>query len=238
MSRWSPKLIDLSRPLTPDTAPGLLGDLSSHHLGFDVAYVSDWSNANGTSCLLTTPDHLGTHMDAPIHTVEGGPDLSGVDISRLMGEAVCLDLFKGDVDYGYTAQDFASAEPAIEPGDIVLIYSGWQDVEPDTRIRQTYLTVEGAEWLVERGVHAVGCEPAVIEHVPDGLFTYEWYDKNTTNLPSWPAHQALLKEDVYIIEGLVNLDRIKGRRVRFAGLPLNVPGLSGCPIRAVAWTEQ
>ena len=238
MSRWSPELIDLSRPLSADTPKGLLGNLSTHHLGFEIEYVSDWSSSNGTNCLLTIPDHLGTHMDAPIHTVEGGADLSGVDISRLVGEAVCLDLFKGDVDYGYTAEDFATAEPAIDAGDIVLIYSGWQDVEPDARIRQTYLTAEGANWLVERGVHAVGCEPAGIEHVPDGLFTYEWYDKNTTNLPSWPAHQALLREDVYIIEGLVNLDRIRGQRVRFAALPLNVPGLSGCPVRAVAWTES
>ena len=237
MSRWAPDLIDLSRPLTADTPRGLLGDLASHQAGFEVQYVGDWSRTNGTNCVLTVPDHLGTHMDAPIHAVEGAGDLASVDISRLFGEAVCLDLFKGDIDYGYTAKDFARAEPVIDTGDIVLIHSGWQDVEPDTRIRQTYVTPEGAEWLVERGVHAVGCEPAGIEHVPDGLLKYEWYDKETTNLPSWPAHQVLLNADVYIIEGLVNLDQIKGQRVRFAGLPLNVPGLSGCPIRAVAWTE-
>ncbi len=234
---WRPELIDLSRPLTAETPQRLLGDLSSHHKGFGIEYVSDWSNSNGTNCLFSVPDHLGTHMDAPIHAVDGGGDLSTVDIRRLVGEAVCLDLFRGDVDYGYTAADFATAEPAIEAGDIVLIYSGWQDVEPDARIRQTYLTPEGAEWLVERGVHAVGCEPAGIEHVPDGLFVHEWYDKNTPHLPSWPAHQILLKAEIYIIEGLVNLDQIRGQRVRFAALPLNVPGLSGCPIRAVAWTE-
>ena len=238
MERWTFDLIDLSRPLSAETPKALLGDLHEHHKGFEICYVSDWSNSNGTNCLITWPDHLGTHMDAPIHTVEGGADLAGVDVSRLIGEAVCLDLHRGDVDYGYTAEDFATAEPAIEPGDIVLVYSGWQDVSAKTRMRQTYLTVEAAEWLVERGVHAVGCEPAGIEHVPDGLFTYSWYDKNTTNLPSWPTHQALLKHDVYIIEGLWNLELIKGRRFRFAALPLNVPGLSGCPVRAVAWIDR
>lgn len=238
MERWTFDLVDLSRPLTADTPKGLLGDMHGHHDGFDLSYVTDWSTANGTNCLITLPDHLGTHVDAPIHAVEGGADLAEVEISRLIGEAVCLDLHRGDVDYGYTAEDFAGADPAIEPGDIVLIYSGWQDVSADARIKQTYLTVEGAEWLVERGVHAVGCEPAGIEHVPNGFFKNEWYDKSTTNLPSWPAHQALLRHDVYIIEGLWNLELIKGKRVRFAGLPLNVPGLSGCPIRAVAWTDR
>lgn len=177
-------------------------------------------------------------MDAPIHCVEGAPALEGVDISRLIGEAVVLDLYKGNVDYGYTAQDLESATPAVEEGDIVLIYSGIKDAGPDERIRQTYLTVDAAEWLVARGVHAVGMEPAGVEHVPDGLFKYRWYDKDTPNLPSWPAHQVLLGSHVYIIEGLTNLDRIKGQRVRFAGLPLLIPGLSGCPIRAVAWIDR
>ena len=40
------------------------------------------------------------------------------------------------------------------------------------------------------------------------------------------------------IEGLTNLDRIKGRRVRFAALPLPIPGASGCPVRAVAWVDR
>ena len=35
-----------------------------------------------------------------------------------------------------------------------------------------------------------------------------------------------------------NLEQIKGQRVRFAALPLVVPGLSGCPVRAVAWIER
>jgi len=164
--------------------------------------------------------------------------LEQVDIGRLIGEAVCLDLYRGDVDYGYTAEDFATARPEIEPGDIVLIYSGYRDVTETERIRQTYLTPEGARWLVERGVHAVGCEPAGMEHVPDGLFKYRWYEKDTTSLPSWPAHQILLSEDVYIIEGLTNLDRIKGERVRFAALPLPIPRASGCPVRAVAWRDR
>ena len=48
----------------------------------------------------------------------------------------------------------------------------------------------------------------------------------------------LLGNDVYIIEGLTNLDRLKGKRVRFAALPLNVPGFTGCPMRAVAWIDS
>jgi kynurenine formamidase len=38
-------------------------------------------------------------------------------------------------------------------------------------------------------------------------------------------------------DDLMNLDRIRGQRVRFAALPALIPALSGCPVRAVAWLE-
>jgi kynurenine formamidase len=238
--RWDFELHDLSRPLTADTANQLFGDLGSDNYSrVDVEYLADWTTANGMISRVSFFDHLSTHMDAPNHTNEEGYDLAGVDIRRLIGEAAVLDLYRGDVDYGYTAADLASAVPEVQPGDIVLIHSGYRDVSgPTDRIKQTYLTVEAAHWLVERGVAAVGCEPAGIEHLPDGYFVHRWYAKDTPNPPSWPAHRVLLGNDVYIIEGLASLERLKGQRVRFAALPLNVPGLTGCPVRAVAWVDR
>jgi len=148
-----------------------------------------------------------------------------------------LDLVHEDPDHGYTADDLESATPAVEEGDIVLIYSGFRAAGPGERMHQTYLTVEAAEWLVDRGVRAVGCEPVGIEHVPDGLLVHDWYNPQTEHGPPWPVHSILLSNDIYIIEGLTNLDRLRGRRVRFAALPALIPGLTGCPVRAVAWTD-
>jgi kynurenine formamidase len=102
-------------------------------------------------------------------------------------------------------------------------------------MRQTTLTAGAARWLVDRGVHAVGIEPCSPDPVIKGMTEYDWIDKGTPHAPAWPAHMTLLANDVYIIEGLVNLDRIRGERVRFAALPALVPGLSGFPVRAVAW---
>jgi arylformamidase len=237
---WSFELIDLSRPVSQETAVALFGDLGSDdYQRVDITYLADWSTANGCIARFSIFDHIGTHMDAPSHTNEDGVALEGVDISRLIGEAVVLDLYKGDVDYGYTVEDLAGATPEIRPGDIVLIYSGYRDVASATdRIKQTYLTPEAAQWLVDRGVKSVGCEPGGIEHLPDGYFVHRWYAKDTPNPPSWPAHRILLGAHVYIIEGLTNLERVRGQRVRFAALPLLLPGLTGCPVRAVAWIDN
>jgi arylformamidase len=245
-AEWKYELVDLTRPLTKETSHALLGDLISGDLFADgpdltmvnVEYILDWNTSNGSTAYLSMSDHIGTHIDAPYHCWKDGATLEGVEVRRLFGEAVVLDLFRGPADYGYTGDDFESAGQDVRAGDIVLIYSGYVDANPGERVRQTYLTPQGAEWLVERGVHAIGCEPAGLEHVWNGYFVDRWYEKNTPNPPAWPAHQILLSNDVYIIEGLTNLEQIKGRRVRFAALPLVIPGATGCPVRAVAWQER
>jgi arylformamidase len=236
---WQFELIDLSRPLTKETVVALFGDLveaEPYFSNISQETVMDFSTGNSHASFVTIPDHVSTHIDAPLHMVEGGAPLEDMDITKLFGEAAVVDLYRGDVDYGYTATDLEAAVPTIEEGDIVLIYSGYQDAVAGKRMRQTYLTEEAALWLVDRGVKAVGCEPSGIEHTPSGVFVNGWYKKGAEN--PWPAHNALLRNDIYIVEGLTNLDRIRGQRVKFAALPVLMPGLSGFPVRAVAWIDR
>ena len=239
---WLGELIDLSRPLEQATVDALFGDLvadgqNAYFKDFAIEVAVDHEVATAYSCIVRLPDHIATHMDAPIHAVAGGAKLEGVDIRRLIGDAVVLDLDRQGADYGYTVDDLEAVGGDIGPGDIVLIYSGYADADLSTRMRQTFLTQSAAQWLVDRGVHAVGVEPCSPDPLYAGMFEYGWLEKETPNPPAWPAHTTLLRNDVYIIEGLTNLDRILGRRVHFAALPALVPGLSGFPVRAVAWLD-
>jgi kynurenine formamidase len=241
--RWQFELIDLSRPLTVETVDALFGDIvadgrNPYFRDITVERAADYTTGNACSCMFRIPDHAGTHMDAPVHTVEGAGFLEDVDLSKLIGEAVVLDLDRGGADHGYTAEELEEAGADVRPGDIVLLYSGYRDAAPGERMRQTWLTPGAAEWLVARGVHAVGIEPACPDPLYAGLYEYGWADRPTPNPPSWPAHGILLRSGVYIIEGLTNLDRIRGRRVRFAALPALIPGLTGGPVRAVAWLDR
>jgi kynurenine formamidase len=126
----------------------------------------------------------------------------------------------------------------VQQGDIVLIYSAERSAGTldDFVRKQTYVTPDGATWLVKQAIKTVGVEPFGFEHLYEGLFVHRWYDKNTPP-PHWPAHTICLKENVYILEGLANLERIVGKRVHFSALPLPVPQSSGSPVRAVAWEE-
>jgi kynurenine formamidase len=236
---WSPKLIDLTRPMTRETIIEIAGRIVAEDSPYNevkLRFLRSWETDNGTLCQWTLNDHFGTHLDAPIHVVPNAPSVDKVDINRLIGEAVVIDCSFAN-GRGITGDDFEQARPRVEAGDIVLIYSNEQPATIDAFItEQTYVTPDGARWLVERGVKAVGVQPFSFEHLYQALFVRDEYNKATPP-PHFEAHQIVLRENVYIIEGLGNLDQVVGRRLRFSALPLPVPGSSGSPVRAVAWSD-
>ena len=236
---WSPDLIDLTRPMTRETIVELAGKLvaePSPYNEVELSYLRSWDTDNGSLCQWKLNDHFGTHLDAPIHIVPNSASVDRVDINRLIGEAVVIDCSFAN-GRGLTSEDFERARPQVKAGDIVLIYSAEQPGSLEDWIHdQTYVTPDGAEWLVNQGIKSVGVEPFGFEHLYDGLFVKKYYDKATPP-PHWPAHAICLEQDVYILEGLGNLEEIVGKRVHFSALPLPVPGSSGSPVRAVAWEE-
>ena len=186
---WSPHLIDLTRPMTRDTIIELAGKIvaeDSPYNAVEVSWLRNWDTDNGTLCQWTLNDHFGTHLDAPIHTVPHGASVDKVDIDRLIGEAVVIDCSFAN-GRGLTGEDFERAKPGVQPGDIVLIYSAEQAGSLEDFVRkQTYVTPDGATWLVKKGIKAVGVEPFGFEHLYEGLFVHKYYEKSTPP-PHWPA---------------------------------------------------
>jgi len=188
--------------------------------------------------LLIMEDHTGTHVDAPLHFYDGehrsprGKSIAELPLEKLIGEAVLID-----------ASDKAPGEPVtrrlleahaadqgvtIRRGDIVLVRfwpKPWG--EPmDEFLNARGLELDACEWLLERGVKAVGVDHANLE----GKLAKEF-----GNLDA-PGHILFLhpSREIPIMENLVHLDRIGCPRFRFAALPLKMHGATGSPIRAVA----
>jgi kynurenine formamidase len=203
----------------------------------EMTWHRHWDQGdNGAQCEWTLGDHWGTHVDAPIHVVPNSPSVDQMDLGRLMGEAVVLDC-RFAQGRGLTSADFERAQPEVRAGDIVLIYA---DEPPGTIeefiVDQTYVTPDGAEWLVSKQIKSVGVEATGFEHVYQRAVVEACYRPEVAD--PWPAHRICLAANVYIIEGLTNLGSIVGERLNFAALPLRVPGSSGSPVRAVAWRAQ
>jgi len=171
--------------------------------------------------------HAGTHVDAPIHFLADGAAVDQIPLDRFFGQAVVYDLTHLSPRSHISLQDLTqcAAEIAPQAGDIVLLRTGI-----DVRLGQRdYLTgycglsAEGARYLVDLGVKAVGTDAAGIDAV----------DATTC-----PAHHVLLPAGIVVFENLANLERLlqvaRGRRFTFHGLPLRIPGASGSPVRAMA----
>jgi len=168
--------------------------------------------------------HTGTHVDAPKHFCVDGPGMEAVPLERLMGEGVVIRLELSACE-PITAAHLAAAAPRIEPGDIVAIDTGWKTRwETPDWIRHPYLSLEAADWLIEKHVKLI----AVDTITPD--LPYDLRSKDF----DFPVHCALLQKGVLIAEQLANLDKLSGQRAEFLFGALPIADCDGAPSRVLA----
>jgi kynurenine formamidase len=194
---------------------------------FDVAVrpVKTLENDGINTMILEVADHVGTHIDAPIHIIEGGAGIADLPLERCFGPGVVLDVRRGP-DEAVTVEDLAGAEPCIEEGDIVLLDTGWSGYvgTPDYSQHHPYLDEAAAGWLVDRGVSMVGIDASSVD-MPHSL------------RPSGFKHgtlRVLLEAGVPALHGLANLGAVRGQRCTIAAFPIVFAGADAGPARVVA----
>ncbi|MCW1969025.1 MAG: cyclase family protein [Anaerolineae bacterium] len=170
--------------------------------------------------------HCGTHMDAPLHFVDGGNTIDKLDLRKCMGEAHVINCAHAAPNAILYVEDLGDAAQHIQPGDRVLIRTDWDrfaDDENDYRANMPRLSPALAHWLVQAGVVLIGLEtPSVASLRPE----------NKAELIE--VHQILLRSEMVIVESLCNLKQLQKARVQFIALPLKLDGKDGSPVRAIA----
>ena len=81
---------------------------------------------------ITTTMHSTTHIDAPAHVVEGTPFIDEVPLEKFFGTGVVVSIPKQKFEM-ITAEDLEKATPKIQPGDIVIINTGWHKKYKDSQ---------------------------------------------------------------------------------------------------------
>ena len=188
---------------------------------------------------LCTPEHGGTHLDAPIHFGEGKRSVEQVPLAQLIAPAVVIDVTAqatGSRDYRLSAADvsrFEQQHGRIAAGAIVLLRTGWSRHWPnasaylgdDTPGDASKLSfpgygAEAATLLVdERRVAALGIDTASID-----------YGRST----DFPVPRRAAAANVPGFENLTNLDALPATGALVIALPMKIEGGSGGPLRAVA----
>lgn len=155
--------------------------------------------------------HIGTHMDAPLHMIEGGKSLNQFPIEKFVGRGIVID-----VSDGFTLEVVQQAN--TQPGDIVLFRTGMGSRYHEPVYFEDYpvMSEEVAHWLVERKVKMIGVDAGSVD-----------------NQEGFPIHRILLTGEVLIIENLTNLDQLKGKDFMVYALPLKLE-LDGAPARVIA----
>lgn len=179
-----------------------------------VSDISDGAHANVSR--LSCSVHTGTHVDAPLHFVDGMPGVDQMPLDDLIGEALVVGLDSGD------HIDAARLDVAdVPPGTRRILFKTpnseyW--AEPTHPFHRDFAAIEpdGAQWLVERGLRLVGVD--YLSVAPFGS--------------SIPTHRILLQAGVILVEGL-DLRAVPPGKYELLCLPLKLMGGDGSPARAV-----
>ncbi len=216
------KVVDLSFPIHE----GMTTFPSHWHPFVEVTQLGRHGIENRESRKLVIGTHTGTHVDAPLHFVEGGRTIDQIDPSLLAGKALMVDLAPGKVKHEYTLAEFKKALRGRAVQRRMLVRFGWTPrwgrIEYYTEA--PHLSLETCEWLAKSGVKLLGIDTPSIDDHENG-----W--KSACDAPN---HRALLGKGVYLIEYMANLNKLKGPEVELVVCPLNILGADGAPARCLA----
>lgn len=193
---------------------------------------------------IETAEHGGTHLDAPVHFAEGGQAADEVPLERLAGPGLVIDISAQcaqDADYLLSVadlEDWQARHGGIRAGDIVLVRTGFAAFWPDARrylgtaergeaaiaaLHFPGISAAVAEWLVARGIAAVGIDTASV-------------DRGQSS--DYQAHRVLYAANIPGFENVADLSGLPPRGAFIVALPMKIRGGSGAPLRIVAFVPD
>jgi len=173
------------------------------------------SGHNLTLSTLRATVHLGAHADAPSHYGRDARTIDQQDLDIYLGPCRIIPV---NVHPGRRI----SPDDITTPIDAqrVLFATGTYPDPCDFREDFAALSPDLVNWLHERGVRLIGIDTPSVD-----LFDSK----------DLPAHNACLRHDLAILEGLV-LHHVPAGLYELIALPLRLAGFDASPVRAVLRT--
>jgi arylformamidase len=161
--------------------------------------------------------HTGTHVDAPLHFMDGGAGVDELSLDVLIGPARLIAF--GDEVLAVGESDLRKHDLGgvtrllIRTRNSAWLASG----DPEFHRDFTHVAPDAAAYLVSIGVRLVGVDYLSVEQF---------------HSPHHKTHRTLLENGVVIVEGMVLSEPPPGDYELYC-LPMLLAGLDGAPARAV-----
>lgn len=198
-------IYDLTMPLSAKT-PVFPGDPP-----LDIQNLTSSSSDGGIirHIKLSIITHTGTHIDAPFHMLKDGKKLDEFPLETFIGEAVVIDVRGQDI----LKPDLSS----VREGDAVFLCTEFSNntERKDYFTNHPVLEEEEAQKLIAKKIRIVG------------------FDTPSPDREPYKTHRLLFTHNILILENLVNLSPLCGKRIHYTALPLKVAQADGAPCRVI-----
>lgn len=249
------RLVDLTHPLSMHT-PGWVG-----YPGMKLYYTQNLQTNRIVSQVVETALHVGTHLDAPLHGVEGGGDMASLPLERLCRSGVIVDISDAVGPWDEIKPEHITDRVEVKRGDIVLYHTGFakhylggseQDLE-HYMCRHPGGGRELAEWIVDMKLAWTGSDTGSADHPmnttirdmrPDLRETYVRTLHGTLE-DQWPDSDLFVMHRVPFGNGIVHAENVGGeiaglgtRRCMIGAFPWRFVGGEASICRIVAFVER
>ncbi len=240
ISNGSVEIVDCTQPLSETTPVIQLLLPFAEHSRLSREEISRYDDRGPAWAwyTLTIGEHVGTHLDAPIHWVTGkdGADVGSLGPSQLVGPACVIDkTAETEADNGYllTVAELEAWEAdngRVPDGAWVLLRTGWQSraqdqdafapATPDRRRPGPTSRLHAGSASDDRKILGFGTETVGIDAGAAHSFD-----------PPFPLHNFLLGAGRLGLTQLANLDKLPLTGALLVVSPLRLVGGTGSPSR-------
>jgi arylformamidase len=172
---------------------------------------SDFKSSSVYETRLEMNLHTGTHIDAPLHILEGGKQIDQLELERVVRKCKVFDF--QEVEDRITKEHLAGKD--IDEGDFIILKTknSFLDILEKDYI---FLDKSGAKYLESKKVNGVGIDALGIER----------------SQPEHETHKILLGAEIVILEGLCLSEIEEGEYFLFAA-PIKIANVEAAPVRAI-----
>jgi len=231
------QLVDLSHSYGSDT---LYWPTSPSRFGKTVVALGETEGGGFYSAFsICTPEHGGTHLDAPFHFAADGLPTERIPLVNLIAPAIVIDVSEkaaADRNYLLSADDVYSFEDQygrIESGTIILLRTGWSRFWPDA---ESYLGDDSPGEISKLSFPSYGEDAArlLVEERKVVILGLDTASTDFGTSQDFVVHRMAAANNVSNLENLTNLDKLPPTGSLVFALPMKIEGGSGGPVRVVA----